>query len=89
MEFSICHSVFKGAHFKRRKEKIIFYINLLTVAYVLTDKNPNIESTENINEVEIYNLEEKDQQYEKVQIHKCSCLFNYFKNVVELVLIIW
>ena len=52
---------FHGVYFKRWRQKTFFYVTILNVAYVLTEKNPKKQKIESITEEEIFQHEKENR----------------------------
>ncbi|KAK4397696.1 hypothetical protein Sango_1245100 [Sesamum angolense] len=65
---------FNGTHFKKCKRKVLFYLSLLKVSYILTEKNLNKDDDTNMNDDECAIHQEKVEKYnnDAFECRKCE-----------------
>jgi uncharacterized ion transporter superfamily protein YfcC len=81
---------FRGVYFKRWGQKTFFFLTLLNVGYVLTEKNPKKNKTESMTEEEISQHEKEIKKWEKDHLncrnYLLICLIVFLMNCMIIMI---
>ena len=67
---------FRGINFKRWRQKTLFYLTLLNMAYVLTEKKPKKKKSKRLTEQELSQHEKDVKKWDKDHLYCRNYLLN-------------
>ena len=67
---------FRGVNFKRWRQKTLFYLTLLNMAYVLTEKKPKKKKSKQLTEEELSQHEKDVKKWDKDHLYCRNYLLN-------------
>ena len=71
---------FRGINFKRWRQKTLFYLTLLNMAYVLTEKKPKKKKSKRLTEQELSQHEKDDKKWDKDHLYCRNYLLNFLSD---------
>ena len=78
---------FRGVNFKRWSQKILFYLTLLNVAYMLTEKKPKKKKSKQLTEEELSQHEKDVKKWDKGHLYCRNYLLIVFLMICMIIMI--